>query len=72
MFRIKGIEGKWLLMRKNTLAELYEEVIQKENKLNEGKIRSIDRLLEEEYPHLFINKRENKEEMEILEVLELD
>ncbi|MDW3649523.1 MAG: hypothetical protein R8P61_20805 [Bacteroidia bacterium] len=59
-------------MRKNTLAELYEEVIQKENKLNEGKIRSIDRLLEEEYPHLFINKRENKEEIEILEVLELD
>lgn len=70
-FRIKGIEGKWLLIRRNTFAELYEEVVREENKLNEGKIRSIDRLLEEAYPYLDLKKGRDHGEMEILEVLEL-
>lgn len=70
-FRIKGIEGKWLLIRRNTFAELYKEILQKENKLNEGKIRSTDRLLEEEYPYLYLEKGRDEGEMEILEVLEL-
>ena len=66
------MEGKWLLMRKNTFAELYDEVIRKENKLNKGKVRSIDQLLEEEYPHLYIKEEINPVEMEVLEVLEVD
>lgn len=71
-FRIKGMEGKWLLMRRNTFAELYDEVIRNENKLNKGKVRSIDQLLEEEYPHLYVREEQNRVEMEILEVLEVD
>lgn len=72
VFRIKGMSGKWLLIRRNSFDELYEEVIRKESKLNKGKVHSIDQLLKEEYPHLYVKEERYPAKMEILEVLEVD